>query len=278
MNIRVFREAFESVLQEVLKDEAKTSIGEPVSRDAHGHEVGRPIEDWLVRILNEYEVGTRSFLSHEFIENVLKAFGFKERQNIDKFFQRPWWASLLVTKMQLTSFLRGEAVPRWQQAGADIVVFLGDDLETEFDKVVLLNVKGHNINRKSRPPNIMSAQRLLYFFNGILQRPASDLDKCNLWFVGTNYSIEGTRAKIEELYLRDLFLLDLEFLPQINFDAAIQLQWHVHDMVERRQTRLDFIESLADKFISEWRNHMNRKNEKYEELVTEIKGLITARR
>lgn len=277
MEVQALRKDIEKVLSKVLEDESQSIIGELISRNAHGHEVGRPIEDWLLEILNTYGLGTKSFLTHTFVENVLMIVRKRVTRNIEAFLERPWWSPLLVTKMQLRAFYRGEEVPRWQQAGADIVVFLGEDLATEFDKVILLNVKGHNIRRRSRPPNIMSGQRLLDFFKWILQRPSSYLERCNLWFVGINYSIEENKAKIEEVYLKDLFLLDLIYLPQINFDAAIQLQWHVEDMVEKRQTKLSFIEILTDKFMSEWKKHTSRKNEKYDELVSEIKKLIKVR-
>ena len=56
----------------------------------------------------------------------------------------------------------------------------------------------------------------------------------------------------------------------INFDAAIQIQWHVKDMTEIEQTKLQFIERLANSFILQWRNHDMRKSEKYEKLVKDI--------
>jgi hypothetical protein len=44
----------------------------------------------------------------------------------------------------------------------------------------------------------------------------------------------------------------------------------VKDMKEKEQTKLQFIERLANSFISQWRNHSKKKSDKYERLVNDI--------
>lgn len=122
----------------------------------------------------------------------------------------------------------------------------------------------------------MSAERLLKFFNEFLNRDDTYkiLEKVNLWFIGVDYATSNDETIVTNIHTRDLFLLDISKLPQINFDAAIQIQWHVKDMVEIEQDRLAFVENLADTFMVQWKNHVRSKQEKYDSLAENLKGLI----
>lgn len=276
MDSQVLRECMEDIFSKVLGNEGENILEEPMSENAHGHEIGRPLEDWLLKILNNNITESKSYHAHSFVEEFFKKVS-KEEQDIDIFLERTWWAPLLVTRMHRKAFSNNQPIPRWQHAGSDLVVLNNKDFLKEYNDIVLLNVKGHNIKRKSRHPNIMSGQRLLVFFRWILTKPQSYLEKCNLWFIGLSYSIEENIAKVETIDIRDLFLLDLNSLPQINFDAAMQIQWHVHSMIEKKQTKLEFIDSLTNSFLSEWIKTRDRKNEKFEKLAHEIKELLKER-
>lgn len=122
----------------------------------------------------------------------------------------------------------------------------------------------------------MSAERLLKFFYSLLNRDDAYemLEKVNLWFVGVSYDMTSTGAIASSVHIRDLFLLDLSKLPQINFDAAIQIQWHVKDMIEIAQDKFTFVEKLADTFMEQWQRHAKSKQEKYERLAKNLKDCI----
>ena len=262
----------------VLGNEERRKIEGFEKRDAYGHEAGMPLEVWVKSNIEKINWGGQSvyvYFPNEFLGAVFARIG-KDRSRIEKVVQQVWWGPLLVSKKQIKEFMSGETVRRWQQEGADIILFHGRDLLKDMDDVILINVKSHDTSRMSRPPNIMSAQRLLQFFSNLLQEEyfTSKIDKVNLWFLGVSYTVTSGGAVANDVHVRDLFMLNLDKLPQINFDAAIQIQWHVKDMVEIEQDKLTFIESLADTFIEQWRNHSGKKEEKYTSLVGNIKTLV----
>jgi hypothetical protein len=275
MNIK---KKIEQEFRNVLENEERRKITGFEKRDAYGHEAGMPIEEWVKNNLKKINWGGQSvyvYFPNEFLSDLFARIG-KDRGRIEKVVQQVWWGPLLVSKKQIKEFMSRKTVGRWQQEGADIILFYGRDLVKDVDDVILINVKSHDASRMSRPPNIMSAQRLLEFFFNLLQKAyfASKIEKVNLWFLGVYYTVTSTGAVANEVHVRDLFMLDLDELPQINFDAAIQIQWHVKDMVEIEQDKLTFIETLADTFIEQWRNHSGKKEEKYASLVGNIKTLV----
>jgi hypothetical protein len=276
------REKIEEEFANVLQNAERRKIRGFEKRNAYGHEAGMPIEEWVKGNLEKINWGNErvyAYFPNEFLSLIFSKIG-KDRERIEKVVQQAWWGPLLVSKKQIRDFMSGKTVRRWQQEGADIVLFYGEDPIGDLDDIVLINVKSHDASRMSRPPNIMSAQRLLEFFFTLLQAAyfVSKIDKANLWFLGVYYAVTSEGAIVNEVHLRDLFRLDLDKLPQINFDAAIQIQWHVKDMVEIEQDKLTFIESLADTFINQWRNHSGRKEEKYEGLVGNVKTLVSRMR
>jgi len=262
------REKILTQLTDKLKAE-KNIMAELKKTDAYGHEAGAPAEEWvrLALLENKWNV----FYPNQFLDEYLKPFK-KDRAFIQTQLAKVWWSPLIITNKQIVEFLAGKPIGRWQQEAADLVLFYGSEISKEPEKVILINVKSHEVNRDSRAPNIISAQRLLEFCHFLLSQSdvKSSLDKLDYWFIGVSWQNDTKGAKIQGIFLKDLFKLDTEKIPQINFDAAIQIQWHVKDMKEIEQTKLQFIERLANSFILQWRNHSKKKSDKYEILVKEI--------
>ncbi|MEK6906845.1 MAG: HincII family type II restriction endonuclease [Nanoarchaeota archaeon] len=205
---------------------------------------------------------------------------FNKLGDIDKilkFLRGTFWDKLLITKKQFDDFKEGKHLKRWQQEGADLVLFYGEDLLKEPNKVILLNVKSHESSRKSRDPNIMSAQRLIEYINDLIGRIDGKnlLDNAELWFIGVNYLATEKGGKITGIFVKDLFKLDVSLIPQINFDAAIQIQWHVENMKEIEQSNKEFAIKLLDEFIIRWEKHSKHKDSKYKILAKSIKSKLT---
>jgi hypothetical protein len=275
------RKMIETELAHALKNSEKRKIVLE-RRDAYGHEAGIPIEEWVKRCLEEIDWGIGVYFPNEFLEKFFSEIGGDENK-ILRILEKTWWGSkfkggrLLVTPRQIDDFVSGSPVGRWQQEAGDVVLFYGNDLLKEANDIILLNAKSHNEKRKSRPPNIMSAERLLKFFHALLNKPNAHemLEKINIWFVGAGYIKEKPETKIVNACIRDLFLLDLSKLPQINFDAAIQIQWHVKDMAEiKEQDKLTFIGELVATFEKQWQGHVRGKREKYRKVTGGIKELV----
>ena len=184
-----------------------------------------------------------------------------------------WWSPLLLNRKAVEGYLERGVCQKWQQAGADLTMAQGRYPFTGVNDLVLLNVKSHELGRASRPPNIMSGLRLLEFFDRILvdKNSYALLNATNLWLVGIGYR-DVSPVKVEEVKVLDLFRIDVTDISQINFDAAIQLQFRVSDMEERPQSKLDFISALSERFLNDWRRHVTQKDAKFTRLVDRIQG------
>ena len=265
------RTSIEKLFAAVLKDNEKLEIVGNINEEAYGHTAGIPTEDWAkTRLEAEFTI----YYPNEILLEIFKL--FKNEKDIKNFLETVWWSKLLFTNQQLVDFLNEKEVKRWQQEGADLVLFYGKTIAEDSEKVILINVKAHNSLKESRPPNIMSAQRLLEFFNYTLLKSDSKrrLEQMELLFLGVDYTTAGDQATVNNIHIKDLFKLDVTEIPQINFDAAIQIQWHVKDMKEIKQTKKEFILKLSNEFIKRWNHHSSAKQEKYEELVKNIKSKL----
>jgi len=143
---------------------------------------------------------------------------------------------------------------------------------------VLLNIKSAEIDGgrpQGRPPNIISALRLLDFLANLLGEKPSLVDKAAIWFLAFYYRRrDSEHVVIESSCFRDLFKLDLSRAPSslINFDAAIQIQWHVMDMQMREdQTVKGFAKELANHCEREWRDFSKERTKRLREIVEVIK-------
>jgi len=265
------RKEIEKQFEAILRNGKQLTI--EVEEDAYGHLAGTRVEEWVRQRLTEQN--WQIFYPNTFLEKLFSKIG-KDEDRIKRALSENWWGSLLATRGQIIDFLNNRPIGRWQQEAGDLILFYGDDILNS-EKAILLNVKSHNISRKSRPPNIMSAQRLLEFLYEIVVQKRFDdrLDKVQLWFVGVGYMVEKSIANVQEVNLKDLFKLDTSRIPQINFDAAIQIQWHVKDMVEIKQTKKEFIKNLAKTFLEQWRRHAQGKEQKYAKLVQGIEKALS---
>jgi len=271
--------------QEIQNGNDKINIG----RRASGSASGLPFEEWTKEAIENYakknNIQIKVFLQEEFLREVvdkLKNRGYTTPQRIENFlYENTWWGlkpssqgqHYFFSKRQLEDAIAGRDVRAYQQSIADLVVFYGDDLIADINKIVAINVKSHDLGKHSRHPNIVSAKRLLEYFNDILEKNPSYLDDFELWFIGIYYERRGSYAHLSqnEVYLRDLFKLKISEIPVINFDAAIQLQWHIKEMEEDpSQTKEDFIKNLAVETQKRWKEFSEKRTEVIDNLVGSI--------
>jgi len=253
-----------------------------VSKRAHGSAAGIPFEEWVVNTLKSCKLN--AFLQEEFVEYIVKELQKSGFSNVIKniVFEKTWWGSYVVSSEQLEAALKGKKPSVYQQSLADIIVFYGKDVSKDLNNILVINVKSHDISKPSRPPNIISALRVLEFGKDLLiktQRYPDFIDKANIIFVGIYYRIDNNNAHIIEMHVKDFFKLDVNKMPPINFDAAIQIQWHVRDMVEDPAIdKLTFLENLAKKYLNEWQRFVGERTRNIGSLINELNKLIEAYR
>jgi hypothetical protein len=254
----------------------KTVYG--ISKRAHGSAAGIPFEEWVVNALKSCEL--KAFLQEGFVEYVVKDLRkLGSSSLIEKvLFEKTWWGSYVVSESQLKAALKNEKPTVYQQSLADVIVFYGSDVSKDLNDVLIINVKSHDKSKLSRPPNIISALRVLEFGKDLLMKAQyypDFVNKANIIFVGIYYTIKDNSGKIEDIYVKDFFKLDVNKMPPINFDAAIQIQWHVKDMVENPDMdKMTFLENLAKKYLNEWRKFMGERTKDVENLINELNKLI----
>ena len=264
----------------------------------HGSAAGLPFERWVKEVLSDKRdsnCGFNAYLQEDFISFIVERLRKdlrKSNEEIRKIIRNEtWWGieDYVISDSQLDNALKGKAPDIYQGSMADIIVYYGkdklqpSDYLDDINNVLLINVKSHDEKKRSRPPNIISALRLLKFGRDLLKRGRNFLEKANLLFVGIYYEeVEngvGNKNRcviIKDIHIRDLFKLRVDAMPPINFDAAIQIQWHVREMKEDEHIdKLTFLEKLAEKYQKEWRGFMTSRTNEMEEIVKQVRDLIT---
>jgi predicted house-cleaning noncanonical NTP pyrophosphatase (MazG superfamily) len=264
----------------------------------HGSAAGLPFEEWVKEVLSDKRdsnCGFNAYLQEDFIsfivERLREDLG-KSNEEIRKIIRnKTWWGieDYVISDNQLNDALKKKAPRIYQGSMADIIVYYGkdklqpSDYLDDINNVLLINVKSHDEEKPSRPPNIISALRLLKFGRDLLRRGRDFLEKANLLFLGIYYKEVENEVEnknkcvvITDIQIRDLFKLNVDRMPSINFDAAIQIQWHIRDMIEdEHMDKLTFLEKLAEKYQREWREFMRYRTNEMEEIVNEVINLIT---
>jgi len=280
MDYNVLRKDIEEkCLREAVKDPKKRRV--EVSQRASGSASGLPFEPWTRDILRE--CGYTAFLQEEFIGEIVKKLkdkGYKESKIEETIREKTWWGmkDYMISRGQLEAAFKGNEIPAYQQSIADIVLFYGKNLAEDLNDVIIINVKSHDIDRESRDPNIISAKRILELSKDVLEKAITHpefINKLNLWFVGIYYKRRRGYGEIQEVHVKDFFKLDVTKIPVINFDAAIQIQWHVKNMIEKDDIdKLTFIENLAKEYIKRWNEFSRRRTQELEKTIENIKSLI----
>ncbi|MEM5867286.1 MAG: HincII family type II restriction endonuclease [Candidatus Aenigmatarchaeota archaeon] len=250
-----------------MNDEDKPVI--EIYKGATGSAAGLPFEIWFKEILSrriKYEIFERLEFMRYIVENYLL-----EKTSLKEFCKNVWYGEAQQFTRNAIARIKKGKEPKLQQTLGDIILKYGKDL----NDVILLNVKATEIDENGKPvgraPNIVSAYRLLKFLANVYKKIGL-IDKINVWLVGFYYlPIEGNRVQIRKCYFRDLFKLDLNKAPPINFDAAIQIQWHLNEMVEDENQTLDkFAIDLGKKYLREWENFREKRDEKIKKVIDEL--------
>lgn len=248
--------------------------------NSQGHEGGVKVENWVEKKLEEIEWNASVFSSEDFIENYLESIGRDEKRVSEELCDKWWGLKVLVTKKQIDEFLANKKVSKWQQAFADIVIFYGGDMTVNPNKLFLINVKSHNVEKKGRHPNIVSSLRVMRLFRDILIREDANqsIKELNLFFIGVDFSPKLEYADVKKTYIKDFFKLDVGKIPQINFDAAIQMQWHVDEMVEIEQNKYDMIKNFSSLVYEKWKEQAKRRTLQFKKLHDTIEIGIEEKR
>ncbi len=141
MDLAILRKNVELCFSSAIKDSEKRKVA--VSRRATGSASGLPFEPWARDILQE--CGFSVFLQEEFIGTVVREMRKRGYTN-DKISyiirERTWWGmkDYMVSRKQLEAALKNTDIPTYQQSIADIVLFYGNDIVSELNNIVIINI------------------------------------------------------------------------------------------------------------------------------------------
>jgi hypothetical protein len=151
-----------------------------IPKGATGSAAGLQFELWFITQLKERIIYT-VFGSIDFMKYITQ--NFLSSMELDELVRTTWWARLQqFTNEKIERIRKGEE-PKLQQALGDVVIKYGEGL----NDVVLINVKATEVSGQTpvgRPPNIVSAFRLLRFLLEMFEKKPQLIDKINVWLIG----------------------------------------------------------------------------------------------
>ncbi|MHB8605548.1 MAG: HincII family type II restriction endonuclease [Thermoplasmatota archaeon] len=228
-------------------------VAYPRPKSMVGHSGGEFIEDVLQRELASLKPqATNEFLSAR-LSSIFARQGSKAAA-LEVLNHQWWWVLNSRSKAAVGVALSGSGkLEKYQQDTADLIIEFGGIPR-------LINTKSHDLGRDGRDPNIISVMKLLKFFSWAARLPSDErartLEEFDVYFVGASWEATGESLRIKQLHLRQLTKLNVEQIPQVNFDAANQIQWHIGDMEELpSQTAREFANALAERVVDDYESH-----------------------
>lgn len=258
---------FAQLLDATMKKHVPSTHG--ISGRMTGHLGGDFIEEKSQEFLADLgAVRTHVFLNNR-IQELWTSKKFRSVGDLMAYLDLQWWWQLNSrTLAQLKAYvIDGVALEYKQQDTSDLVV-------VRDGTVHLINVKSHDLGRESRAPNIISTNKVLEFYEWAASLP-SDLKKKTLaeaevYFLSVSWREEADGIALKGAYVRRLSRLDVSKIPQLNFDAALQIQWHVEAMVEKDQTPMAFARELALRTQTDFARHIKQKTTKFQRFADNL--------
>lgn len=207
-----------------------------------GHAAGEPFEKLVYKLLGEEYAGM-VFKQYEYLNDLFlkhpKVISVQERH------------ALIDSPTALFMLNRGNSATRaWkpdnlfeerQSDTADILIHKNGYYE-------LIDVKAHNKNKHSQPPNIISAYKLAQMCTLMIDN--DEFDTLGIKYIGVEWEEREDRLVSTAACLSDLFKARPDTL-YINWAAAIQIQSHVAGFDQswtgsRKEWAVAFIKAFVD--------------------------------
>lgn len=260
-----FAERLLTAVEEHIPSEHKVGGGSMT-----GHSGGNMVEALCEGFLKDMgAVTTHLFLQAKVME-LWESGEFPTAAALMAFLRRQWWWKLNSRKAEVVAaaVTGTAAIPYKQDDTCDLVM-------VEEGRVHLINVKSHDVGRKSRPPNIVSLNKVLKFFDWVTDLPSAEraktLDEAEIYFLSVSWKQTGDTLELRAAHVKRLTKLNVQKIPKLNFDAALQIQWQVESMVEvPDQTPLEFARDLANRTMRDFQVHVTRKTQNFTRLAEKL--------
>jgi len=218
-------------------------VSKPISGTLSGHAAGEPFDKHVYAAIKK-QFPKNTFRQYEYLNFLfsknLSSVGFEERQ---KLFNSP-------TVMFLLS--RGKnATDRWsienpfeekQNDTADILVVKNNYFE-------IIDIKTRNISKSAQSPNIISAYKLAQLCAKMIDN--NEFENFSINYFEVDWSLEKSDLICKDTHYGNLFLAEPSSL-YINWSAALQIQFHVSDLIQSYDgTRKQWTKEYLKHFVAQ---------------------------
>ncbi len=243
---------FEDLKQKIIG----CKIPKPISGTLSGHAAGEPFDKFVYLELKK-QFPNEVFRQFEYLNFLytknLDAIGYEARKNL---INSPTVMFLLSRGKSVTDKWDIENLFEEKQNDTADILIVHDEF---FD---IIDIKTKNINKKSQPPNIISAYKLAQTCAKMLDN--KEFDTFDIHYFGIDWQIFEDELECVKTNYVNLFKANPHNL-YINWAAAMQIQFNVEDL---DQTFEDSKEVWAKKYLQHFvKQAQNRARNMIEKFV-----------
>lgn len=198
-----------------------TSIPKPISGTLSGHAAGEPFDKHVYSILKQ-SFPNQTYRQYEYLNDLFsshpKVITHEERLNL---FHSPTAMFLLSRgKLATTKWHLDSPFEEKQNDTADILV-----VDNHFYEII--DIKTRNLDKKSQPPNIISAYKLAQTCAKMIDN--AEFDSFTIQYFGVDWRLDNERLVCENAHSVNLFKATPNTL-YINWAAAMQIQFNIEEL------------------------------------------------
>jgi type-2 restriction enzyme hindII len=231
------------------------TIPKPLSGTLSGHAAGEPFDKYVyAEIKKQYP--NHTFRQYEYLNDLYSnhptVIGFEARKAL---FNSPTVLFLLSRSKEATDkWTLDNLFEEKQNDTADILVVKKGFYE-------LIDVKTRNIAKKAQAPNIISAYKLAQLCAKMLDN--EEFDNFEMNYFEVDWLLENDELVCKGTHFGCLFKENPEEL-YINWAAAMQLQFHVRDLVQLFEGhRKEWAERYLKHFVNQAQKRANYMIERF---------------
>ena len=223
------------------KDLLNTKVDKPTSGTLSGHAAGEPFDKHVEILLKKKSANV--YRQYEYLNKLYL-------DNQDKITVNDRHSLIPFKSVQYLLNRGKETTKQWsvsnqfeekQNDTADILC-----VENNFFQI--LDVKTRNMSKKAMQPNIISALKLADACSKILEN--KEFNAFDITYIGIDWEEQGKELVCKNAFVKELFKCPPSEL-YINWSAALQIQFHVHDLNQSYQgTREKWASDFLIHFVS----------------------------
>lgn len=232
-----------------------TSVPKPISGTLSGHAAGEPFDKHVYSELKKI-FPNKTYRQYEYLNDLFsknpKIITYQERLDL---FNSPTAMFLLSRgKSATTKWNIENLFEEKQNDTADILI-----VENNFYEII--DIKTRNLDKKSQPPNIISAYKLAQTCAKMIDN--NEFDTFTIQYFGIDWKLKNKKLVCENAHSVNLFKANPDTL-YINWAAAMQIQFNVENL---NQTFNGSMEEWAKTYL---KHFVEQAKQRAEDMITKF--------